>query len=292
MVIIGRTRTTSFAHSVSTREALRTLNPAKFKYEIPVINDELRRLLTELQASTKAQVPTSEKLWHTLSTYEKIKSPKEWSDYIQYVQNTDTLKEDYDCNVLMSDAETKYALLTQKGLWKPSDRAPEQDFLAMFMKSLGVTTKGGGNSNPTKSGTGSNNNRRNNRNRRSGTSNRERNQRARERPPFDKEPGKSGDTREWNKKTWYYCPKEHPGCGSHWVLHKPEDHKAGTTTNASSRDKEKAGTQGNTSKGNNNELVLDRDKLRTAFQAMEAEGADLHTAATAVLGGLTSNDEE
>ena len=40
-------------------------------------------------------------------------------------------------------------------------------------------------------------------------------------PPFANSPGKRGDTKQWNGKTYYWCPANHKH--SHWHTHKVEE---------------------------------------------------------------------
>ena len=92
-----------------------------------------------------------------------------------------------------------------QGLWRPSDKTPEEQTLAMVAQQQ-QAKKSSNNSTKSKPNSGQS----------SKTIDKDKKS-----PPFANSPGKLGDTKQWNGKTCYWCPANHKH--SHWHTHKVED---------------------------------------------------------------------
>ena len=84
-------------------------------------------------------------------------------------------------------------------------------------------------------------------------------------PPFTNESAKLGDMKQWNGKTYYYCPANHKY--SHWHTHKVQD----CNTYKKMKKKEQDGA-GNSSSSSSNQVIVDQDKLKKGMAALFLSG--------------------
>jgi len=102
-------------------------------------------------------------------------------------------------------------------------------------------------------------------------------------PPFASQPGKEGDTKEFNEKTYYYCSGEHKV--GHWVTHKPEKCRA----------KQKKPANGKKKTGSNKDkrVVVDSDKLRAAVSVLaQSAGQDAEAINTSLMAAIAPDSDD
>ena len=102
-------------------------------------------------------------------------------------------------------------------------------------------------------------------------------------PPFAHKEGKLGDTRQWNGKTYYYCPANRKH--SHWHTHKVEE------CNTYKKMIKQENDNVSSSSSNNNHVTVDPDKVKQGMAALFPSGDfdtdDLANAFVAVLEGAS-----
>ena len=111
----------------------------------------------------------------------------------------------YTPETLFNETQAKYTALLNQGLWWPSDKTPVEQALAMDAQQQ-QTKKSS--TNPTKSKPNSP----------QGSKTMEKDKKS---PPFANTPGKLGNTKQWNGKTYYWRPTNHKH--SHGHTHKVEE---------------------------------------------------------------------
>jgi hypothetical protein len=189
--VANETATATFSSAQATRDQIWNLCPSRFKYNIPAINNFLK-LATKKLLAAQQQVSEQEISYFQFKTYKKIRSPAEWTTRILFLENQMASTPGYNTSRLYTDVEEHYKKLVSDGLWKPSDKSPEEQALSM----MSSTKRKGGS---TKTNTNSDS----------------------RLPPFAKSKGKKGDTKDWNGVKYYWCPAKHRN--THWHKHKPND---------------------------------------------------------------------
>ena len=85
-------------------------------------------------------------------------------------------------------------------------------------------------------------------------------------PPFGQKQGKLGDTKQWNGKTYHFCPANHKH--SHWHAHKVEDCNTFKKMNKNQSDKSVSSDPS----GITNQVTVDTTKLRKGMAAVFPSG--------------------
>ena len=80
-------------------------------------------------------------------------------------------------------------------------------------------------------------------------------------PPFANSPGKLGNTKQWNDKTYYWCPANHKH--SHWHTHKVEECN---TYNKMMKEKNKSNND------DQKKVTFNEDKLKKGMAAIFPSG--------------------
>ena len=195
--------------------------------------------------SAGGTITDQEILYFQFNVYKKIKTPAEWTTHILFLESTVTSTPGYTPETLFNETQDKYTTLLNQGLWKPSDKTPEEQTLAMVAQQQQVKK---GSNNPTKSKPNS------------GQSAKP-TEKDKKNPPLVNSPGKLGNTKQWNGKTYYWCPANHKH--SHWHMHKVEEcntHKKMTKEqNESNNDDQK-------------KVTVDEDKLKEGMAAIFPSG--------------------
>ena len=172
-------------------------------------------------------------------------------------------------DTLFNEVQSKYTNLPNQGLWRPSDKTPEEQSLAMVAQQQQNKPKGL--SSPKKESTSKS------------PSKDKDNEKEKNGPPFAHEEGKLGDTKQWNGKTYYYCPANHKH--SHWHNHKDEECNTYKKMVKQQNDKDSS------SSINNNHVTVDPDKVKQGMAALFPSGDfdadDLANALVAVLEGAS-----
>ena len=98
-------------------------------------------------------------------------------------------------------------------------------------------------------------------------------------PPFATSPGKLGDTKQWNGKTYYWCPANHKH--SHWHTHKVEE---------CNTYKKMLKEQNKSTNEDKKEVIVDENKLKkgmaTIFPSSDFNTDDLAEALAAAKNGV------
>ena len=110
----------------------------------------------------------------------------------------------YTPETLFNKTQAKYTTLLNQGLWRPSNKTPEEQTLTMVAQQQQAKNRS------NKSTTFKPN---------SGQSSKTM-EKDKKSPPFAKTPGKLGDTKQWNGKTYHWCPANHKH--SRWHTQKVE----------------------------------------------------------------------
>ena len=178
------------------------VRPKTFGYDIPKLNNDLKFKFEMVRAGSPKQDATNfdpEFSFYLYQAYESIKSPLAWIQFIINMKQ-ETARGTKTIISAMEDAELQMKDLECDGNWKPNDQDPEErmrtSIVAMLAKRGPATGSGhgtdGGGSRPSGKTPGNGNPDPKDNPRKS-------------LPFFIKEPGKPGDTRTHNGKTFYYC---------------------------------------------------------------------------------------
>ena len=85
-------------------------------------------------------------------------------------------------------------------------------------------------------------------------------------PPFAQKQGKLGDTKQWNGKTYHFCPTSHKH--SHWHTHKVNDRNTFKKMNKNQADKSASMEP----LGITNQATVDKTKLKKGMAAIFPSG--------------------
>ena len=99
-------------------------------------------------SSTGGTITNQEILYFQFKIYKKIKAPAEWTMHILFLESTVASTQGYTPETLFNEMQAKYSTLLNQGLWKPSDKTPEEQTLAMVAQQQQAKK---GSNNPTKS---------------------------------------------------------------------------------------------------------------------------------------------
>ena len=205
--VVSQLFTTTFSNAQATCDNLSDFHLKRFRYAVIQVNNYISSAVMTLKAASSARgmITDQEILYFQFKVYKKIKAPVEWTTHILFSESTVTSTPGYTPETLFNEMQAKYTTLLNQGLWKPSDKTPEEQTLAMVAQQQQVKK---GSNNPTKSKSNS------------GQSAKP-TEKGKKSPPFVNSPGKLGDTKQWNGKTYYWCPANHKH--SHWHTHKVEE---------------------------------------------------------------------
>ena len=155
-------------------------------------------------SSAGGTITDQEILYFQFKVYKKIKSPAKWAIHILFLESTVASTPGYTPETLFNKTQAKYTTLLNQGLWRPSDKTLEEQTLAMVAQQQ-QAKKSSNNSTKSKPSSGQSS---------------KASEKDKKRPSFANSPGKLGDTKQWNSKTYYWCPSNHKH--SHWHSHKVE----------------------------------------------------------------------
>lgn len=253
-LIMTGTYTATFAHAQATRDALLHLHPKSYQYDIVRLNAFVRLSVQAINAASGGRGTTDQEILHYLFTaYKKIKAPAIWTNHIFFLESKYGSTPTYTPDDLMAETAAHYQRLKDKGEWRPSDKAPEEQILAMLA--------GNRDRNPKDS--------KNGKNRTPGPNNKtEDKARTADKPPFADKPGKDGDTKTFKGKTYYYCSGEHRT--GHWVTHKPSECRNKSSDKRTAKKANAAPSPPNNKDRNQPTLQVDRNSLNRAMEAILA----------------------
>ena len=214
-------------------------------------------------SSAGGTISDQEILCFQVKVYKKIKAPAERTTHILFLESTVASTPGYTLETLFNEIQAKYTTLLNQGLWKPSDKTPEEQTLAMVSQQQ-QAKKSSNNSTKSKSSSGQS----------SKTT-----EKDKKSPPFANSPGKLGDTKQWNGKTYYWCPANHKH--SHWHTHKVEECN---TYKKMMKEQDKSNND------DKKKVTVDKDKLKKGMAAIFPSGNfntdDLAEALAAAIAGI------
>ena len=269
--IVNQLFTATFSNAQATRDKLAEFHPKRFRYDILQVNNFIRAAVKTLKAASTSggTITDQEILYFQFKIYKKIKAPAEWTSHILFLEATVASNAGYLPDTLFNEVQSKYTNLSNQGLWRPSDKTPEEQTLAMVAQQQQTKPKSLSSSKKESSS-------------KSSSKDKDKEKEKKE-PPFAQKEGKLGDTKQWNGKTYYYCPANHKH--SHWHTHKVEE--CNTYKKMIKQEKENASS----SSSNNNHVTVDPDKVKQGMAALFPSGDfdtdDLANALVAVLEGTS-----
>ena len=236
--VVSQLFTTTFSNAQATCDNLSDFHPKRFRYDVIQVNNYISSTVMTLKAasSTRGMITDQEILYFQFKIYKKIKAPVEWTTHILFLESTVARSLGYTPETLFNETQSKYATLLNPGLWKPSDKTPEEQTLAMVAQQQQVKKSS---NNPTKYKPNS----------------------GQSAKPTEKDKKSPPFVKQWNSKTYYWCPANHNH--SHWHTHKVEEcntHKKMTEEqNKSNNDDQK-------------KVTVDEDKLKKGMAAIFPSG--------------------
>ena len=268
--LMSSTFKATFSSAQATRKLLQSYHPKACKYDIKTVNNYIRGAIKTLCSASRGgraratRISNEEIFYFQFNIYKKIRSPQEWTSKILHWENkisdddTNTITPDD----LFNDLERLVTDLSTRGLWKPSDRSPEEQILAMAALKKQDDEK-------EKKGKGKKGNDRRRSNDKSGDDKnddkKDDDKFKNRRPPFANSTSKLGDSKKWKGETFYYCPaKKHKH--SQWHKFKVDDCKT------YKKWKESGEYNNDSTSGTQNRVVVDRDKLKKGMAALFPSG--------------------
>ena len=214
-------------------------------------------------SSAGGTITDQEILYFQFNVYKKIKALAEWTTHILFLESMVASTPGYMPETLSNETQAKYTTLLNQGLWRPSDKTPEEQTLAMVAQQQ-QTKKSSNNSTKSKP------------NSRQSSKTIEKEKKS---PPFANSPSKLGGTKQWNGKTYYWCPANHKH--SHWHTHKVEE---------CNTYKKMLKEQDKSNNDDKRKVTMDEDKLKKGMAAIFPSGDfntnDLAEALTAAIAGI------
>jgi hypothetical protein len=243
---------------------LANFDPKRLKYDISAVNNTIRIAVKKIRSAGPV---TDQEIFHfQFKIYKRIKSPPEWTSYIMHLENSVGANLAYTPDQLYSEVENRHNKLVDQGLWKPTDRSPEEQAIAMIAQaSLPKAKPKEKASDKQVAGTIGN---------AVGDG---------KQPPFIKSAGKEGDTKKWKDEIWNYCPSTKHKHGP-WHKHKVSD--CNTLKKELAGAKTDTGTAAATS--TNDAVTVDKEKILRGMAALFPNGdtsaEDLTAALMAAMG--------
>ena len=197
----------TFSNAKATPDNLLDFHQKQFKYDIIQVNNYISSAMMTLKAASSAggTITDQEILYFQFKVYKKIKAPAEWTTHILFLESMVASTPGYTPETLFNKTQAKYTTLLNQGLWRPSDKTTEEQTLTTVAQQQ-QAKKSSNNSTKSKPNSGQSS---------------ETMEKDKKNPPFAKKPGKLGDTKQWNGKTYYWCPANNKH--SHWHRHKVEE---------------------------------------------------------------------
>ena len=262
--MVSQLFTATFSNAQVTCDNLADFHPKQFRYDVIQVNNYISSTVKTLKAASSAggTITDQEILYFQFKVYKKIKALAVWTTHILFMESAVASTPGYTPETLFNETPAKYTRLLNQGLWKPSDKTPEEQTLAMVAQQQQAKKSP---NNPTKPKPSS------------GQSTKT-TEKDKKNPPFATLPGKLGDTKQWNGKTYYWCPANHKH--SRWHTHKVEE---------CSTYKKMLKEQKSTNE-DKKEVTVDENKLKkgvaTIFPSSDFNTDDLAEALAAAINGV------
>ena len=131
--VVSQLFTATFSNTQATRDNLADFYPKRFRYNVFQVNNYISSAVMTQKAASSAggTITDQEILYFQFKVYKKIKAPAEWTTHILFLESTIASTPGYTPETLFNETQAKYTTLLNQGLWKPSDKTPEEQTLAM-----------------------------------------------------------------------------------------------------------------------------------------------------------------
>ena len=245
--VVSQLFTATFSNAQATCDNLLDFHLKRFKYDVIQVNNYISSAVMTLKAALSAggTITDQEILYFQFKVYKKIKALAEWTTHILFLESTVASTPGCTPETLFNEMQAKYTTLLNQGLWRPSNKTPEEQTLAMVAQQQ-QAKKSSNNSTKSKP-----------RSRQSSKTT----EKDKKNPPFANSPGKLGDTKQWNSKTYYWCPANHKH--SHWHTHKVEECN---TYKKMMKEQDKSDND------DKKKVTVDKDKLKKGMAAIFTSG--------------------
>ena len=148
--VVSQLFTATFSNAQATRDNLSGFHPKWFRYDVIQVNNYISSAVMTLKAASSAggTITDQEILYFQFKIYKKIEAPAEWTTHILFLESTVASTQGYTPETLFNKTQAKYTTLLNQGLWKPSNKTPEEQTLAMVAQQQQAKKSS---NNPTKS---------------------------------------------------------------------------------------------------------------------------------------------
>ena len=131
--VVSQLFTATFSNAQATQDNLADFHPKWFWYDVIQVNNYISSTVMTLKAASSAgrTIADQEILYFQFKVYQKIKALAEWMTHILFLESTVASTPGYTPETLFNETQAKYKTLLNQGLWKPSDKPPEEQTVAM-----------------------------------------------------------------------------------------------------------------------------------------------------------------
>ena len=131
--VVSKLFTTTFSNTQVTRDNLSDFHPRRFRYDIIQVNNYISSAMMTLKAASSAggTITDQEILYFQFKVYKKNNAPAKWTTHILFLESTVASTPGYTLETLFNEIQAKYTTLLNQGLWKPSNKTPDEQTLAM-----------------------------------------------------------------------------------------------------------------------------------------------------------------
>ena len=131
--VVSQLFTTTFPNAQAIHDNLSDFHLKWFKYDVIQVNNYISSAVMTLRAASSAggTITDQEILYFQFKVYKKIKAPAKWTTHILFLESTVASTPGYTPETLFNETQVKYITLLNQGLWRPSDKTPEEQTLAM-----------------------------------------------------------------------------------------------------------------------------------------------------------------
>ena len=146
--VVSQLSTATISNTQATCDNLSDFHPKRFRYDVIQVNNYICSTVMTLKAASSAggTITNQEIFYFQFKVYKKIKAPTEWTTYILFLESTIASTPGYTPETLFNETQAKYTTLLKQCLWKPSNKTPEEQTLAMVAQQQQVKK---GSNNPT-----------------------------------------------------------------------------------------------------------------------------------------------
>ena len=131
--VVSQLFTAPFSNAQATRDNLSDFHPKWFRYDVIQVNNYISSAVMTLKAALSAggTITDQEILYFQFKVYKKITAPAEWTSHILFLESTVASTLGYTPETLFNETQAKYTTLLNQDLWKPSNKTPEEQTLAI-----------------------------------------------------------------------------------------------------------------------------------------------------------------